>query len=209
MPASSKDQPKQMSNNNLIIIMALISLLVVGASVLIGKALVTSIVRDTKVISAKSKADKQAKDDVAAAPNLVNAYNAMGSSANTLSDALPTSADEPSLLVALENMGNDSTLTVKSISSATASVGSSAAATGVPTSGSAAVAPTEYDFVVDYVGTYSALQKFLNDIEQSVRPMRVTGISMNGTGSSLTGEIDAATYWQDKAQLPFSTETIK
>ena len=60
---------EKLSTNNLIIIMLLISLLAIGATVLVGKALVGSIVRDNKVVSAKQLADKNLKTDLANAKN--------------------------------------------------------------------------------------------------------------------------------------------
>lgn len=221
MPVNNDTTKPKLSNNNLMIVMVLISLLVVGVSALVGKALVSSILRDTKVISAKSKADKQAKEDVTSAPKLVDAYNVLGSVANTLNDALPDSKDMPGLLVTLENMSNDSGLGLKSITPAVLAIaasapisdqnGQSSAATSssAASSGSTVATPNPFNLVIDYDGSYPALAKFLGDIEQSVRPMKVTSVTMNGNGSALTGEIDLTTYWQSPAQLPFSTETIK
>ena len=218
MPVNNDTTKPKLSNNNLMIVMVLISLLVVGVSALIGKALVGSIMRDTKVISAKSKADKQVKEDVTSAPKLVDAYNVLGSAANTLNDALPNSKDMPSLLVTLENMSNDSGLGLKSITPAVPAIAATApisdqngqsSVAASSSSGSPAVTPNPFNLVIDYDGSYPALAKFLGDIEQSVRPMKVTSVTMNGNGSALTGEIDLTTYWQSPAQLPFSTETIK
>lgn len=218
MPVNNDTTKPKLSNNNLMIVMVLISLLVVGVSALIGKALVGSILRDTKVISAKSKADKQVKEDVTSAPKLVDAYNVLGSAANTLNDALPNSKDMPSLLVTLENMSNDSGLGLKSITPAVPAIAATApisdqngqsSVAASSSSGSPAVTPNPFNLVIDYDGSYPALAKFLGDIEQSVRPMKVTSVTMNGNGSALTGEIDLTTYWQSPAQLPFSTETIK
>jgi len=218
VPVNNDTTKPKLSNNNLMIVMVLISLLVVGVSALIGKALVGSIMRDTKVISAKSKADKQVKEDVTSAPKLVDAYNVLGSAANTLNDALPNSKDMPSLLVTLENMSNDSGLGLKSITPAVPAIAATApisdqngqsSVAASSSSGSPAVTPNPFNLVIDYDGSYPALAKFLGDIEQSVRPMKVTSVTMNGNGSALTGEIDLTTYWQSPAQLPFSTETIK
>jgi len=218
VPVNNDTTKPKLSNNNLMIVMVLISLLVVGVSALIGKALVGSILRDTKVISAKSKADKQVKEDVTSAPKLVDAYNVLGSAANTLNDALPNSKDMPSLLVTLENMSNDSGLGLKSITPAVPAIAATApisdqngqsSVAASSSSGSPAVTPNPFNLVIDYDGSYPALAKFLGDIEQSVRPMKVTSVTMNGNGSALTGEIDLTTYWQSPAQLPFSTETIK
>ncbi len=202
----AQNKTENLSSNNLVIIMLLISFLVVGASGLVVKALFTSIVRDTKVATAKGKADKQLSADLTAAPRLVDAYAALGPQALVLSDALPTTVDLPSLLVGLEGMAGDAGIKLKTVAAAQVAV--SASTTPAPTSGSTAT-PQVYPFSVTFDGTYASMQKFLSDIEVSARPMRVVGIQLNGSGSALSGEIDIQTYYQDKAQLPFSTETIK
>jgi Tfp pilus assembly protein PilO len=201
---------ENISNNNLMIILLLISLLVVGASALIVKTLFTSIVRDTKVVTAKSAADKQLKDDLDAAPKLVDSYATLGTQATVLADALPNGIDLPSLIVSVENMTADAGLKLKTVAPAQVAVDATGAGAGsTNTDASSAPAPQVYPFSVTFDGTYASLQKFLSDVETSARPMRVTGVQINGSGSALSGEIDMETYYQDKAQLPFSTETIK
>jgi hypothetical protein len=236
----SASNKAQLSNNNLVIIMVLITLLVVGATAIVTKALVTSIMRDTKVVAAKSKADKQLKDDLTAAPQLVQAFQGLGQTANTLADALPSTADLPGLLVLLENMSNDSGVSLKSVvpvaaatagaggaattstttAPTTASVGATAsslaasgtssgtAASGSATGGAAAV-PQPYIFTLDFNGTYVGMLKLLGDLETSARPMRITGVQISGSGGALSGSVSVQTYFQGKAQWPFSTETIK
>lgn len=237
MAASDK---QQLSNNNLMIIMVLITLLVLGATALIGKALVTSIVRDTNVVSAKNKADKQLKDDLAAAPSLVQAFQGLGQSANTLADALPTTSDFPGLIVLLENISNDSGMTLKSVSpsasttgatgttatttptaptassvtsaassSLTSGSGGSGSTTGAASGSAMQAAPKTYDFALDFDGSYVGLLKMLGDLQTSARPIRIVGMELSGSGTQMSGTLTLETFYQDKAQLPFSTETIK
>jgi hypothetical protein len=232
---------KQLSNNNLMIIMVLVTLLVLGATGLVGKALVASIVRDTKVVSAKNKADKQLKDDLAAAPNLVNNYQRLGASANILADALPNNSDFPGLIVLLENMSNDSGVSLKSVAPSTssgatgtaaaastptaptsssvgsvassslssASGGSSSGTTSTTTGSATQASPQTYNFSLAFDGTYVGLLKLLGDLQTSARPMRIVGMQLAGSGAQLSGSLSLQTFYQDKAQLPFSTETIK
>ena len=202
---------EKLSSNNLIIIMLLITLLALGAAGLIGKALVTSIVRDTKVVTAKSAADKNLKTDLAAAPDLVSAYSNLNDKARIIADALPTEPDFPSLIVTLETMTTDAGLQLKTV---TPAVATDTTTTGTPTStpstdASVPPQPQTYKFGVNFTGSYTSLYKFLSEIETSARPMRVVDIQMAGGGSSLTGQIDMETFYQDKAQLPFSEVTVK
>ena len=228
MASSSKvaKQTEQMSGNNLIIVLTLITFLVVGIAVLAAKALIGSITLDNKVLAAKSKANNTLQKDVDAAPKLVDAYTALGSQAGEIADGLPNTADFPGLLVLLENMSNDAGLRLKTIAPAiatgslsttstaptsTASTTSSTTGTSGSTSGDASQAPQPqpFDFSVNFDGRYDTLLKLLDHLEKSARPMRITGMQITGSGSALSGQINAETYYQDKAQLPFSTETIK
>ena len=220
-------QTEQMSGNNLIIVLTLITFLVVGIAGLAAKALIGSITLDNKVLAAKSKANNTLQKDVDAAPKLVDAYTALGSQAGEIADGLPNTADFPGLLVLLENMSNDAGLRLKTIAPAlaagslsttstaptsTASTSSSTAGTtSGSTSGDASQAPQPqpFDFSVNFDGRYDTLLKLLDHLEKSARPMRITGMQITGSGSALSGQINAETYYQDKAQLPFSTETIK
>jgi hypothetical protein len=214
---TSTTQKPAMSNNNLVIVMVLITFLVIGAGGIITKILISSILLDSKVVAAKQKADKQLDEDKKNAPDLVNAYRDLGDQAGKLDDALPTTADFPALIVELENVSRAAGIALKSVNPAVAS--GSAVTTGVPTStggsgssGSGSVntpSPQPYSFSINFTGNYDSAIRLMARLETSARPMTVTGWQFSGSGQSLTGEIEVTTYYQDKATLPFSTETIK
>jgi Tfp pilus assembly protein PilO len=193
-----------LSGNNLLIVMLLISLLVVGVSGIVVKSLFGAISRDLKVLDAKNKADKQLTANLEAAPKLVASYQGLGATATALTDALPNTADFPGLISLLENMASDAGLTLKSISPTpvTGDVAVEAGSTGAPQ-------PQPYSFSIAFDATYDAMLHFLGNLESSARPMRITGLQVNGSGSALSGTLDVQTFYQDKAQLPFSKETIK
>ncbi len=204
---------ENLSNNNLMIVMLLISLLAVGVSVLVGKSLVTTIVRDTTVVKKESAADKQLSSDKDAAPKLVDAYGQLNDKTKLVADALPTEPDFPSLIVTLENMAKTAGVTLKSVTPAQAgasSVDASAGATAAAsTDTSVAPTPQSYKFGISFSGTYASLTKFLTVIETSARPMRVLDMQLAGGGSALSGQFDVETFYQGKAQLPFGKETVK
>jgi Tfp pilus assembly protein PilO len=106
---------EKLSGNNLMIVLLLVTFLVVGISALLARALTGSIVLDTKVVKAKTTANKNLTADLTAAPQLVQAYSALGPEAQTLSDALPNDSDFPGLIVTLENMSNAAGLKLKSV----------------------------------------------------------------------------------------------
>jgi Tfp pilus assembly protein PilO len=205
---ATKDE--KLKGNNLYIVLVLVSLLVVGVTVIVTKTLIGSIAINTKVVSAKSLAKKQLTADLTAAPQLVDAYSALGSQSQVLADALPNTADFPGLIVTLENMGNNAGIQLKSVDpNAGGGAVSIAAPGGATTSSVSTPGPETYPFAVSFSGTYDGLQKFLSEVETSARPMRVIGLELSGSGSSLTGDIDMQTFYQAQGQLPFSEETIK
>jgi hypothetical protein len=209
----------KMSNNNLMIIMMLITFLVLGASVLVGKSLVTGILYESKVLKAKNTADKNVKEDVKTAPNLMSAYSALGTQSSLITDALPNTSDYPGLLIILENMTNDAGVKLKSVTpllaSATAVVTTPTAGattgTGAASGTDATQAPTPqpYDFTVQVDGRYDTVLKMLDHLQKSARPMRMTSMTLSGSGGALSAQMDVETYYQSKAELPFGEETIK
>ncbi|HEY6737122.1 MAG TPA: hypothetical protein VI322_05390 [Candidatus Saccharimonadia bacterium] len=217
---SNKAAKAALAGNNLILVLMLVSFLAVGAGVLVGKSLVATILLNKKVLDAKIKADKQLATDYENSSKLVAEYGNLGPLARLVNDSLPTTKDIPGILVTLENMGLQSGLTIKSVAPVT--VGSTASAAGstetsnassttgpVPAEKVGVPQPQSFVVTVGFNGSYTALQKFLADVETSVRPMRLVNLQLSGGGNSLGGQADIQTYYQDKASLPIETETIK
>jgi hypothetical protein len=205
---------QQLSNNNLLIIMVLVTVLVIGVAAFAIKFMWADITLDNRVLTAKNVADKQLTADVDAAPKLINDYNSLGADATTLADALPTSSDFPSLIVTLENLTNNAGVQLLRSVDAVPTTADSASLTGgtastVAASSSAAPQPSTYKFSMDFQVTYPALLKLLSNIELSARPIRFTGLQFNGSGNNVSGELDMETYFQGKATLPFGTKEVK
>lgn len=195
----------KLGDNNLILVMSLVTLVVLALTGIVSKFLVSGIILDTKVVAAKSKADDQLKKNLVSAPKLVEEFAALGTDAGVLADALPATADFPSLLVAVENMGLNAGLQLRAVTP------SSGGATLAPVASAAGTAPVaqKYSFAVTFGGRYDSLQRFLTNVQTYARPLRVTSIQLSGTGSSLGGAIEFETYYQGKASLPIGTEIIK
>jgi Tfp pilus assembly protein PilO len=196
----------QMSSSNLIIMMLLITLIAVGVTVLVSKSLVTTIIRDGKVVQKKSAAEKQLTKDVDAAPNLVSSYGELNEKGAVLADALPNNPDFPSLIVTLENMSRTAGLKLKNVAPSLATSDTEPQATG---DSSVAPVPQPYKFSVGFTGGFVGLSKLLTTLETSARPMRVLDIQLTGGGSSLNGLLDVETYYQAKAVLPIGKEIVK
>jgi hypothetical protein len=199
----------QLSNNNYLIVLALITLLVVGGAVIGGKMLFSTIVRDTKVVLAKQKANEQLERNVTAAPDLIRHYQDLGGQQALIASALPNDADLPGLIGLMENMTSVAGVTMKSIGPSTNVA--VVAAPAASEDGTVVVndKPQTYAFAMSLEGSYAAFQTLLQAMEQSARPMRVNAMQMSGSASSLSIVLDATTYYQDKATLPIRMEEIK
>lgn len=206
----------ELSNNNYLVVILLVTLLVVGGVGLAGKILLTTGLRDTKVLLAKNAAVKQLDDNLSNAPQLAQAYQNLGPSSRLLADALPTNSDFPGLIALLENLSGVAGVNLKSVTPSLTTAATTAPGAGTTTgsatqTASSGGAPTaqKYGFSLGVDGSYDAIGKLLAGFEVSARPMRVTNVQFSGTGKALTAQIDATTYYQDKASLPFTTETVK
>jgi hypothetical protein len=202
-------QVEKLSANNLLIVLILITLIVVGVTGILGKNLVKTIIRDTKVVNAKQKADQQLTTDLDNAPSLISSFQSLGSQATIITDSLPVTSDLPGLISTLENMAGTSGVRLKSVDP-TQTFGALAPATGTTaTTTSTVPVPQTYVFTVNFEGNYAAIQKLLGTIEISARPILVQSIQLIGTGNDITGTMNLQTYYQSKAVLPISQETIK
>jgi Tfp pilus assembly protein PilO len=196
---------EKLSNNNLAIILLLISLLVLGAAGLATKALAKTIKRDTTVLQKKLAAEDQLTKNLTAAPTLVTAYGELGPRKALLADALPDKADFPSLMVTLENIALMSGAKLKVI----APIEGTVVAADASASDASTPTPQAYQFSISLSGNYDALLKYIGGLETSARPMRILSSSFTGSGSLLNVELAIETYYQDKAKLPFGTEIVK
>lgn len=198
-PASKQN----LSNNNFIIMAILITLIVVGVTVLVGKGLVTTIILDSKVIAKKNTANKQLDANLKSAPQLVDAYKKLADTKKIVADALPNTSDFSGLIAQLENMAGLSGVTIKSIVPDNSVVAVKAA------SASDTPQPQQYLFAVTMTGNYDSFQKFLTAVENSARPMKVTTLQVSGAGSDLTFGLSLTAYYQDVATIPYKLEVVK
>ncbi len=207
---TAKGAVENMGSTNLMIVLILISLLVVGVTGLVAKTMVVTIIRDTKVIAAKTTANNTLKTDLEAAPQLVTSFESLGNVGATISSALPNTSDFPSLLVTMERLSLDAGVRLKSVDPAASTTGTIAGPSATASiSGVTPPSPQTFPVTITFDGTYATLGKLLGNLELSARPMRVVGLQLSGNGSALTGSINVETYYQDKATLPFGKETIK
>ncbi len=197
--AQTKVSKKELSANNYIALLTLVSLAAVVISVLIGRGLVGQAALNAKVISAKSKADKQLATNLQTAQSLVDNYHGLGSKSQLIANSLPTTPDFPALLSQFELLVAASGNRMGGI---------------VPTPGSSAGqasadTPSNYDLTLSVNGNYDSILRLLHNIEISARPLQVTGLSMSGSTTTMSAQIEMSTFYQGEATLKPKTEEVK
>jgi hypothetical protein len=118
-------------------------------------------------------------------------------------DALPTTLDPAALATSLqESILNRSGVTIENIT-----VPSEVSSGDSTPTGDATPQEAKFTFVVS--GSYSQIRTMVHDLERVIRPIKVTGVTMNGTDSSLRATFDAVTYYQPAKSANAKEETIK
>jgi hypothetical protein len=58
-------------------------------------------------------------------------------------------------------------------------------------------------------GSYDKIKTLTNDLERTIRPIKVIAITMNGNDANLRATFDAITYYQPAKTVNATEETIK
>lgn len=188
-----------LSTSNLIALSILIGVLSVLLALVVGKALVGSMMLNARVIGKKSAASKQINANYDALKGLQGEYNALGAMRETVATALPNKPDLPQLWAMMENIGNASGVATTSVNSVSTS--DSVAAAGGPVQ--------SLPISVAVQGTYPAIQSYLQNLEASTRPLRVTNITLSGTNNSIQANLTITTYYQGPADLSVGSEALQ
>jgi len=202
-------QTKPMSLVTYLVIMAVVTLLVIGVAVVAGRMVVADIILQSKVQSAKTKANNQVLANLAAAPKLVDSYHKLGATAALLNDALPNNSDimpvdsdTPGFVAMVENIALQSGVALKSYTPSVETTSLAAAGADMPT-------PQAVGATLSIDCTYQSLQKLLGNLETSARVIRVNSIQLSGSASKMTAQLDITTYYMSKATIPFKQGALK
>lgn len=190
-----------------------------------SRALVSQAAYQRRVVNARHASAKQLKSDISNANTLVNQYNSVfigvnpqniiggrnisgvnttppdGDNGQIVLDALPTVYDFPALLTSVSQLLNNDGIGSPSIGGTDQSSTANSTPTGNPQ-------PVSIDLTVSGSGTYSDSQKFINDLERSIRPFDITHLTLTGNESALTFDLDVTTYYQPAKTLNITAQEI-
>ncbi len=184
---------------------------------------------NNNVLSAKYKAAGQLQKNITNAKQLQDAVNALVSSddlasvktnqddPNTKSvlDALPSTFDATALAtsfqkailshsgVAIEgiNVPSDQNQTTTGGNTPTTTPSSSGSTTD-PT-------PQEMKFDVTVSSSYDKIRNMLLDLERTIRPIKVTSLTLDGDDAAMTATVSGVTYYQPSKSAQTKQEVVK
>jgi Tfp pilus assembly protein PilO len=191
-------------NNTIILYAAAITTAVVIFSIFAIVALSKQLSYQGKVIDLRDAANKQLLVSTKAADSIVEAYEQFDSSSesvigtadnnsNIILDALPSKYDFPALTASIEALVSDSGLALKSI-------------TGVDeetqaTNDSINPQPIEIPLSISVSGSPANIQALVDALELSIRPFKITSITLRVVSTAMDAKISVITYYQPEKLL--------
>lgn len=199
-------------SNSSILITIGIAGAIFGFSLVASFTLIKQMSYRSKVISERAKAEKQLKANVKAVAELESSYSEFNNTAESVIgtadknakivlDALPSKYDFPALATSLEKMMLTSGLTQVTID------GSDSEATAEQESISPKL--VEMPFVISGKGTYAQAQDLVKNLQRSIRPFKITKVTLSGDDALLNINIEGMTYYQPKKNLDIPLKEVK
>ncbi len=215
IPKTEISQAQDKSARNYIIIM----FVVIGLIVVVGGYIIYRLAAEFAYQSNVNRAqdmlltslNTKQKNLEALKPNY-EAITAKGtggiSDADRILSAMPVTEAYDQLISSLEAMGQQSGVTVTSVTPGSSN--SSSASTGQNGGQQSDGNGIPFTFTVNVKGSYAAILTFLKKTEQSARVINFNSMTVSGTnGSDLTANITMTTYYQPEANIESTYETLK
>lgn len=208
------------ANRSTVVITSLAAFVLVFA-IIAGRAMISQISYQQRVIDAKKEALSTAQQDLQALDSLKSAYaefveadpNVLGGSldgegeldgdnAGIVLDALPSRYDFPALTSSLEELILSQNMSIVSIGGTDEEVTQSDQAGPNPQ-------PIPIPFQVRASGSYNSVQDLVDVFARSIRPFQIQSLELSGGEDSMTVSIDASTFFQPEKVLSITEEVIE
>ena len=205
------------------IIFTAVAAAVLVFSLVSTRALLSQRSYQAKVIGQKEKAKQQLDANVVAKDSLVQSYQQFvsrsenvlggnpagegendGDNARIILDALPSKYDFPALATSLEKLLAETALGVRieSINGTDDEIAQAAANALTPV-------PVEIPFQISVSGAYASLESLVLGFERSIRPFRITALSLSGNDESLRMDVSAKTYYQPEKKVNVQLKEVR
>lgn len=199
---------------------SVVFLTVAAASVVVSFSIVfLNILWGTSQFNAKVQ-DKQEEtrdtliDNLEVAPKLQQSFNNLEiggelipgqqndkKNSEVVLDALPSKFDYPALVSSINNLAKTTSVSLSSVQGT--DIGEEAAQT------SNSPEPVEIPITVEVEGPYDSIKKFLQGIENSIRPLNVINMNLSGTDKNLRATVVLNTYYQPAVNLNVESEEVR
>lgn len=146
-----------------------------------------------------AQALKRSFTQLEAAAPLISSQDKQNSS--VILDALPSKYDYPALATSIEKLTKLSGVGMESFDGKDEELGA--------VDSSTTPAPIEIEFSVSVTGQYKDIQKFMKNIEKSIRPLDVTGMKLMGEEENMKASFDMVTYYQPTIDLGVTTKRFE
>lgn len=123
-------------------------------------------------------------------------------------DALPTKSDVSAFGGAIQQViAPQSGVTLESLDAPNDEGGvTEDGSTEATTSDSGAV---EQRYSLTVIGSYQSIQSFLQNVEKTIRPVRITTMTVSGTDNTLRASIELVTYYQPEKNVSIKQEAVR
>lgn len=178
-----------------------------------GQKLMSQNIYQQRVIKARKDSLKQLKSNVQASKDLSDAYKSFDAAEESvlgtkdknsrlILDALPSKYDYPAMISSVEKLLSDKGYIVESVSGEGDQEGTALQTSSQPK-------PIEIPFGVTTRTSFDLSQRLMLTFENSIRPIAVSELDLNGNDSQLRLTIKAKTYYQPERVLDIQTKVVK
>jgi len=199
---------------------------VISVFCLVGtKSLLSQGSYQRHVISARSKAVKQLKENLTAANQLVTQYNQVfensgpiniiggkndtspnavppdGDNARIVLDGLPSSYDFPALVTSISKILNMDGITNPGVGGSDESGTVTNTPSGSPT-------PVTINIPISGTASYQNLIKLLGDLQRSIRPFDITNLQISGGVQNMNFNLQTTTYYQPAKKIDVGSKVV-
>jgi hypothetical protein len=130
--------------------------------------------------------------------------NANDSNLKSILDALPTVSEPAAMATSLQEVIlNSSGVTIETITVPQETVDTANVNTQAPST------PQEMQISFIVSGSYDKIRALMNDLERTIRPIKVSGLSLSGSDANLRATIEATTYYQPSKTVTAQMEVVK
>lgn len=190
-------------------------LIIVGAASVLSvfclagsRALFAQMRYQNKVIKVKQEAIKKLNDNIKSVETLNSSYQAFNSAHDSIIgtpdqnskivlDALPSQYDFPALASSMQKLLGSYGAVI---------TGSDEELSQVKTKSSQVV---EIPLTISANNTYTAIQNLINDLNRSIRPMKILSISLSGSQNNMNLSLSIKTYYQTGKTVQFTVKEVK